>query len=141
MDVTTGGDEPEIEVLLVEDSAPVRAELGRRLEDDPRVATVTAASSLRDARSVLDRRSFDLWVLDFQLGDGTALELLRDDPGVPEPVPVVVVTSHVSSHVRELCLDAGADVFLDKWEAAGQLRTLVGRFRSPRADAGPRSRS
>lgn len=127
-------DGPGLEILLAEDSGVVREHLGRLLESAPGVTAVVTAASLEEARELLNRRSFDMWVLDFQLGDGTALELMRSRPRSAEPIPVVLVTSHVSGRIRELCLEAGADVFLDKWEAAGRLPTLVERLRPPPDD-------
>jgi len=75
------------------------------LEDNPdiaeliritlsKVGQVSSAPTLRDARALLDRESFDLAVLDLNLPDGQGtdlLPLLRNQSG--EPIPVIIFSS------------------------------------------------
>lgn len=111
-------------VLLVEDSELVRREIERLLRFMPEVSDVVSCASVEAARGLLLDTVFDLWVLDFQLGDGTALDLLAERG---EAV-VVVVTAHPTPGIRERCLRAGAAHFLDKAEGlAGLKEALAGR--------------
>lgn len=105
-----------MDILLVEDSDVVRNEIATLLRDLTVVEDVDARASTSEAREALAGRTFDLWVLDFQLGDGTALDLLEDRESLPASSrpDVVVVSNHASRVVRERCLEAGGDHFFDK---------------------------
>lgn len=109
----------------MEDSDLVRDELERLVRELPGVRRVAAVAGVAEALRELAGAEFDTWLLDFDLGDGTALELLEERPGDGEgdgPV-VFVVTNHASSSLRERCLAAGADGFFDK--SAGLDEMLV----------------
>jgi DNA-binding NarL/FixJ family response regulator len=67
-----------VNVLLVEDSEVVRREIARMIGKSPAVDEIMPAATVAEARERLTERDFDAWVLDFELGDGTALELLDD---------------------------------------------------------------
>ena len=100
----------------MEDSDVVRREFERLIADLSGVDRVVAAEGTAAAGREIGRDSFDAWVLDFDLGDGTALDLiesLADHPPADRPA-VFVVTNHASPALRERCLEAGADRFFDK---------------------------
>lgn len=105
-----------MDILLVEDSDVVRKEVSALLRELPAVKDVDARADVRAAREALAGRTFDLWVLDFQLGDGTAVDLLEDRrrTAASSRPGVVVVSNHANRVVRERCLEAGADHFFDK---------------------------
>ena len=105
-----------MDVLLVEDSDVVRREFERLIAGLAVVDRVVAAEGAAVAGREIERDTFDAWVLDFDLGDGTALDLIESlpgDSGAHRP-SVFVVTNHGSPALRERCLDAGADRFFDK---------------------------
>lgn len=100
----------------MEDSDVVRREFERLIADLSVVDRVVAAEGAGAAGREIERNAFDAWVLDFDLGDGTALDLIESLAGHP-PVDrpaVFVVTNHASPALRERCLEAGADRFFDK---------------------------
>ena len=101
-------------VLIVEDSPVVRDGLARFMGREARVTDVGTASSVRDAERLLSALEFDLWVLDFDLGDGTALELMEAKRREAWPGVVAVLTKHGDEPIKRRCLEAGADCFFDK---------------------------
>lgn len=108
-------------ILLAEDSALLRTEIERALVDIPGVERVVLTSSVAETREAISGEAFDLIMLDFALGDGTALDLLNDPPaglraGHP---PVIILTIHASKTLCERCIAAGASHCFDKtsdWE-------------------------
>lgn len=123
-------DRPGLEVLLVEDSEAFRAEFVRILTASPAVGRIDTAASVESARARIGQGDYDVWVLDFQLPDGTALDLLeaRDGhPGARERV--VVATNHTDPAIRRACLEAGADLFIYKLDALVRLQTLLPSLR------------
>lgn len=78
-------------VLHIEDDADLRqviAEQGRTLAD------FVSASSLTEARQLLNQDSYDLILLDLGLPDGNGLELLEELHQHHSGVPVVVLSAH-----------------------------------------------
>lgn len=80
------------------------------------VDEVAQAAGVAQAREKLREGEFDAWVLDFELGDGTALELLDDLVAgeFDDPPVVAVLTNYATPLLRERCLEAGADLFFPK---------------------------
>lgn len=122
-----------MDVLIVEDSEVVREEIAAALTELAGVNRVIARSGLGEAREALDEQDFDVWVLDFQLPDGTAIELLEERQNDPElsHTRVVVATAHATPVVRKRCLEAGADCFFDKASGANELAPAVASIATP----------
>lgn len=100
------------EVLVVEDEAAQRDHAVELLE--PLGAVVTVAGSMADALGHTKHRLYALALVDFNLPDGTGLELLQrwKAEGVT-PSRVVMLSAHRSEQIRDICLDAGfADVLI-----------------------------
>lgn len=116
-----------VDILLVEDSEFVRREIVALLEELPVVDEVVQRPGIAEAREALEERDFGLWVLDFQLEDGTALDLLRERRRASEPErsEVMIVTNHATPLVRNRCLQAGADHFFDKTAELDEMLAVV----------------
>ncbi|HSM08456.1 MAG TPA: response regulator [Gemmatimonadota bacterium] len=109
-------------ILLAEDSDLLRKEIERALVEIAGVKRVVLSSSVAETREAVSREVFDLIMLDFALGDGTALDLLNDPPaglGSDGP-PVIILSIHASKALCQRCLAAGASHCFDKtsdWES------------------------
>ena len=62
----------------------------------------------------LDRCEHEICLLDFQLGDRTGLEFLRDAQGRGHTVPIIVLTGQANSELEKDVLAAGAADYLVK---------------------------
>ena len=124
-----------LKVMLVEDHAAFRQALTFLLSDAPELEVVAQASSVAEAREVLEGGdldgALDVAVLDLALPDGDGRELIgelrRSSPGIR----IMVLSATVwASDVDEI-LGAGADAVLDKvrsyWTLAEEVRRLAGR--------------
>lgn len=108
-------------ILFAEDSDLLRKEVERAFLDITGVERVVLTSSVAEAREAVSGEAFDLLVLDFALGDGTALDLLNDPPPALRagPPPIIILTIHASKTLCKRCLEAGATHCFDKtteWE-------------------------
>lgn len=108
-------------ILLAEDSDLLRKEIERALLDIAGVERVVLTSSVAETREAVSGEAFDLLVLDFALGDGTALDFLNDPPAEfgSDRSPVIILTIHAARALFERCLEAGASHCFDKtsdWE-------------------------
>lgn len=125
-----------LRVGLVDDSQLLRLRVRALIADLSGVTLVGEATSLAEARRDLAGWSADVVVLDLRLTDGNGLDLLVDLKGRPDAPAVIVFTNYSYHLLRDRCLAAGADVFLDKVadfaSLPATLRQLRGRHgRSP----------
>lgn len=123
-----------VEVLIVEDEPAVRFGMRRCLEG--RGFGVAEASDCQAARSVFRQRRPDVAVVDYQLPDGDALELLPSLRAVCPDLPVIILTGYGSVDLAVQAMKGGATDFLTKpIEMESLIRVVQGSLdpsRSPR---------
>jgi len=109
-------------VLLIEDEKQIRRFVRAALEDDgcQVVEAETMAQGLIEAGS----RKPDLLVLDLGLPDGNGVDLIRDLRGWSD-VPILILSARSQENDKIDALDAGADDYLTKPFAVGELRARV----------------
>lgn len=102
-----------MKILVVEDSAPVRARVVEMLREYG-LDVVGEAATAAEALALVETLRPDAIVLDLHLPDGDGMDLL---PALKarRPAPLVAVLTN-SAHVecRRRCLALGADHFFDK---------------------------
>jgi two-component system CheB/CheR fusion protein len=118
-------------VLLVDDSAGVRRDLGHQL--DVAGAEVTAVASADEALAALTEKPFDVLVSDLRLPgtDGCALiRSVRASGGPNQGIAAIAITDHADDESRRQAVEAGFDDFLPKLVSALLVPT-VARLRAP----------
>jgi DNA-binding NarL/FixJ family response regulator len=112
-------------VFVVDDVPSMRERLLEMLGEIDGVDVVGDAGTPRDAIAGILRTHPDCVLLDYQLIDGTGLDVLRAvHPKAPEIV-FVVLTNHASPQYRRACLEAGARFFFDKSVEFGRIRDVL----------------
>jgi two-component system response regulator RegA len=99
-------------VLIVDDDAPLRRNLGRALEREGFV--VAGASGLKEAYEVAGEFQPELAVVDLNLRDGHGMELVGGLQQMRPGIRVVVLTGYDSIASSVLALRAGAVGYLAK---------------------------
>ena len=99
-------------ILLVEDDPDSRALVGDILRDAD--LEVDLAEDLAGAVERQDLIGFDAVIADYELPDGTGLDLCRHIQEVDRELPVLLLTSHAKLAVAVEALRAGAYDFLTK---------------------------
>ena len=109
-------------VLLIEDEKQIRRFVRAALEDEDCqvIEAETMAQGLIEAGS----RKPDLLVLDLGLPDGNGVDLIRDLRGWSD-VPILILSARSQENDKIDALDAGADDYLTKPFAVGELRARV----------------
>jgi DNA-binding response OmpR family regulator len=96
--------------------------------DDPVIgrATLLQATTIAEARTILDREPIDLLLLDVHLPDGLGLDLATELRSGERPRPAVLaLTASVLPAEQHAALDAGCDAFLAKpFPATGLIATM-----------------
>ena len=122
-----------IRILLVEDFAPLRTRLTELLNIPGDMSVDATAETEREAHDQIEATDFDILVVDVQLRDGTGLGAVRDARKrwlSAIPSLIIMLTNHAFPVVRQRCLAAGADHFLDKIRQFDQLVPLILQWRS-----------
>jgi signal transduction histidine kinase len=111
-------------VLVVDDNAGDARYIGFLLDGGPYLCQ--AATSYEDALDLIRQQSFDVYLIDYRLGNRTGLDLIEDVSGATNG-PFILVTGFDDPALDDLALSAGASDYLTK----GQL-TVEGVTRSIR---------
>jgi len=117
----------EIRVAMVDDHGLFRESLGRLLETTSDVLIVGRCASSSEAIEVLSRTPTDVVLLDYDLGDETALPLLRDLKRRPSHLRVLMVTAGMSDDVALQVMEAGASGIFLKHDDPDHLITAIER--------------
>src|SRR6266536_2505617 len=106
----------QLDILLVEDN-PINRTLAQRVLEKAG-HKVVAADNGAAALEALERRRFDLVLMDVQMprmdGIETTLAIRNREKIAGEHVPVIALTAHAMAGDRERCLQAGMDGYLVK---------------------------
>ena len=101
-----------IKVLLVEDDRVLAQSLKKYLEMNG--IEVELAYSFSDAVDLLERKRFDLYVLDVNLGDGDGIELLEDLRHFKDDTPTIFISALTDISTITRGFNAGAEDYIKK---------------------------
>jgi two-component system KDP operon response regulator KdpE len=114
--------EPTPRILVVEDEAEIRRFVGQSLERDG--FEVYQAETLERGLIEAGTRRPDLLVLDLGLPDGDGVDLIRE-LRTWSNIPIIVLSARIDEADKIEALDAGADDYLIKPFAVGELLARV----------------
>ncbi len=110
-----------VRLLYVEDDEVDYLDFRRFLREERLPFEHMHADSVTEGREILARDTFDVILIDFMLGDGTAFDLLEH---VPQTVPVIIATGSGDEEIAVQAMKAGASDYLIKDPAGNWLKTL-----------------
>jgi two-component system, sensor histidine kinase and response regulator len=135
--------ERPVHVLVVEDN-PVNQQLIVRLLEK-RGYTVGIASTGIEALAALDRRSFELVLMDVQMpemdGIEATVQIRERERATGAHLPVVALTAHAMAGDRKACLAAGMDGYVTKPIRAAELFAAIDQVLGGVAGLSSRSES
>ena len=120
-----------LRILLVEDSPLLRGRLENMLSQHAAFKVTGFASAEAEAVEKLDSVPYDALVVDVELRPGSGIGVIREArarnrQGADEGhVWIIVLTNYDLPTVRERCMQAGADHFLDKMREIDQLIPIL----------------
>lgn len=110
-------------VLVVDDDPGIIGGVRTLLEMEEH--TVDSCSNTADAKMMLESYAYELLILDWQLPDGSGIEILQFFRGRGGKTPVLMLTGKGKSVEKAEGLDSGADDYLTKPFDATELRARV----------------
>jgi PAS domain S-box-containing protein len=110
-----------IRLLLVDDDDVDYLAFKRALKEQGLTYEHTRANSVADAKEALKANPFDVALLDYRLGDGTAFDLFDH---IPKQIPFIIVTGSGDEEIAVQAMKAGALDYLIKDPLSSWLKTL-----------------
>jgi two-component system, OmpR family, response regulator len=120
-----------LRVLLVEDSPLLRGRLENMISQQAAFKVTGLAAAEAEAVEKLDSLPYDVIVVDVELRPGSGIGVIRQararnkDSKDGSHVWIIVLTNYDLPTVRERCMQAGADHFLDKMREIDQLIPIM----------------
>lgn len=111
------------EILLLEDDGNLAEGLLYSLKKQG--FEVRAAGSIREARQLLQKKKFDLLLLDVTLPDGTGFEICEMLRGMESRVPIIFLTASDEEMDVIRGLDSGGDDYITKPFRLGELFSRI----------------
>jgi PAS domain S-box-containing protein len=107
--------EKVIRILLVEDDEDDYI-ITRELLSRAHLARyqVDWAPSFASGKRLLETNLYDAVLMDYDLGDGTGIDLIRELAGRGYPAPILLLTGRGTPEVDVEAMEAGASVYLNK---------------------------
>jgi len=120
-----------LRILLVEDSPLLRGRLENMLSQHAAFKVTGLAAAESEAVEKLDTVPYDAIVVDVELRPGSGIGVIRQARARNKDVKdgghvwIIVLTNYDLPTVRERCMQAGADHFLDKMREIDQLIPIL----------------
>jgi len=120
-------DGSKFRVVIVEDSAIIRARLAETLSEIQNLTIIGQADTESAALHLLCDGAWDAVILDLQLKEGTGLGVLKKlrNSGRPSHSKVIVFTNYAFPQYRDRSLSSGADYFFDKAREFHRVRDVL----------------
>ncbi|MDQ2776426.1 MAG: response regulator [Acidobacteriota bacterium] len=107
---------PGLHILLVEDN-PVNQQIAKRVLEK-RGHRVQLAENGRKAVSAVQQANFDVVLMDIQMPQMSGYEataaIRRWETTEAKRIPIIAMTAHAMSGIRQQCLEAGMDGYVSK---------------------------
>jgi len=107
-------------VLLIEDDRISQMAFERFVKEEELPYQYIIAGSISDAEDILKKDTFDVVILDYLLGDGTAFDILH----LLKETPVIFATGAGNEELAVRAMKAGAHDYLIKDHARSYLKVL-----------------
>jgi CheY-like chemotaxis protein len=120
-----------LRILLVEDSPLLRGRLENMLSQHAAFKVTGLAAAEAEAIEKLESVPYDAIVVDVELRPGSGIGVIRQARARNKDVKdgghvwIIVLTNYDLPTVRERCMQAGADHFLDKMREIDQLIPIL----------------
>lgn len=101
-------------ILIVDDDEDTCELLPLLLQMNGDKYDITACSTLAAAKAMMDKKRFDLFILDYWMSRHNGTELCRDIRNADPITPIVMYSALSQQDVRNEALGAGANLFLVK---------------------------
>ncbi|MEJ7929778.1 response regulator transcription factor [Ramlibacter sp. AN1015] len=114
-----------VRVIVIDDDPDIRARVVKELEADPRMHLVAHGGSVRSGKRLIATRTFDVMLVDLNLGDGSGFELIEYMKCTRDHAEAIVISVMDDEQRALRAFELGAAGYLTKNTAFGQFATAV----------------
>ena len=121
-----------IATIVVEDNKSISENLIIALKERTNVQVIAVVETSVDALALVDKNSADweLMILDLSLREGTGLSVLQACHDRTAHQHILVFTSMATPHIRQKCLELGANAIFDKSSELQELFDYCNRYKA-----------
>ena len=114
-----------MKIFIVDDSMIVRERLISMLSDLDGASVIGSAQETGQAMGAIKELKPDVLILDLNLPGGGGIKVLEYTKQEMPETRIIILTNYDYPQYRKKCLEAGADVFMDKLTEFDQVPSLV----------------
>lgn len=114
-----------IKLLVVDDSELIRSRFVGWLQGIPGMSDIDTAGTLEQTLNRVEAGRHSLVILDLNLPDGNAIQIIPTLRQLAPDMQIVVLTNDASDFNRDKCMQAGADSFFDKSREFEKVLVLI----------------
>ena len=105
-----------LDLLIVDDHSDYVNRLMELIVNKPSSLLISTATDYESAVEYLDTKTFHIVLLDVNMPEKNGIDILRymREKQMTKRTRIIMVTNHTFDNYRKLCLELGADYFLDK---------------------------
>ncbi len=115
----------KLKLLIVDDSVIVGKRLRNLLSPFENISIVGHAENFKEASIILQSMQPDVILLDIEMPGKSGIDLLTEIRLMHSHAKVIMCTNYVNPYSKNLCLQLGADYFLDKSNEFEQIPSLL----------------
>ncbi len=115
-----------VRVMIVDDSAEVRAALGHIIYEQPDLELVAVSAGVDDGVAMVQQLQPDVVILDVNMPDGGGLRAAREITASSPGVRIIAFSAFDKALIRKAMVSAGASAYISK---AGDVRELLREIR------------
>jgi DNA-binding response OmpR family regulator len=104
----------KLKVLIVDDSSLIITRLRRLLSNAVNISGFSDAHDFEVGKKLFDQENPDVVLLDINLPVRSGLDLLNYIRKKHNQTKIIIITNEAGNYYRKMCLDLGADYFVDK---------------------------
>jgi len=114
-------------MLIVDDSQIITKRIQQLIQNINWQGQVNVANSYADALNLLNAVQYDIVLLDINLNvpNKSGIDLLEIIKSKVPATKVVMLTNHYNEHYKSICMELGAEYFLDKSNDFEQLEEVI----------------
>ncbi len=105
-----------LELLIVDDHSNYIKRLMELIVSKTSSMLISIATDYESAVEMLGAKNFHIVLLDVNMPEKNGIDVLRyiREKQMTGSTHIIMITNHATDHYRKLCLELGADYFLDK---------------------------
>lgn len=119
-----------IKIILADDHEIVRSGLMMLIQQQENMEVEAQASSYEELIALLEKETYDLLILDLNLGDKNGLESIENVSNLFPKLPILVLSTYPEDPYAVQTFKAGASGYLNKKVISDELSTAIQKITS-----------